>query len=311
MSATVTKPNLLFAGLSCLDHIWQVERFPPTASRTHSSAYHLQGGGAAATAAVTAAKLGANAELWALHGDDMNGRVALGELERANVNCSHLRTLPNAKTFVSAVLVDPAGERHIFPYRGENLQDSAEGWYYGRLANVDCVLTDGRHPLMNEAVLREARRLGVPTVGDWSNTRNWALTRFVDYLIVSEECAAEVLGDDDPEAALAKLRGFDEQLVGITLGEQGFLFEQHGKLRHVPALHVDAVDTTGAGDVFHGAYAYGVAMGYDVDYCALFASVTAALSCTGVGRSTIPDAVEVATLLEEKTAKEIDEMQWT
>ncbi len=271
----------------------------------------MQGGGAAATAAVTAAKLGANAELWALHGDDMNGRVARGELMQAGVNCAHLRTVPNAKTFVSAVLVDPAGERHIFPYRGESLTDSVEGWDYERLADMSCVLTDGRHPKMSEAVLQEARRRGVPTVGDWSNTRNWELTRSVDYLIVSEECAAEVLGDDDPEAALAKLKRFDGQLVGITLGEQGFLFEQHGKLRHVPALVVNAVDTTGAGDVFHGAYAYGVAMGYDVDYCALFASVTAALSCTGVGRSAIPSAVEVAKLLEEKTAKEMDEMQWT
>ena len=260
----------------------------------------MQGGGAAATAAVTAAKLGANAELWALHGDDMNGRVALDELMHVGVNCAYLRTIPNAKTFVSAVLVDPAGERHIFPYRGENLMDSAEGWDYERIAGMNCVLTDGRHPLMNEAVLQEARRRGVPTVGDWSNMRNWELTRSVDYLIVSEECAAEVLGDDDPEAALVKLKRFDEQLVGITLGEQGFLFEQHGKLRHVPALHVDAVDTTGAGDVFHGAYAYGVAMGYDVDYCALFASVTAALSCTGVGRSAIPNAGRGCDTLREE-----------
>lgn len=304
-------PKLLFAGLSCLDHIWQVERFPPTSSRTHADDYYVQGGGAVATAAVTAAKLGANAELWALHGDDANGRTAQAELERAGVDCSQLRVLPGAKTFVSAVLVDPTGERHIFPYRGENLADAAEGWDYERIAGVSCVLTGGRHPKMNRAVLEEARRLGVPTVGDWSNTRNWDLTRLVDYLIVSEECAAEILGHDDPEAALAALKQFDEQLVGVTLGEQGFLFEYRGKLRHVPALHVDVVDTTGAGDVFHGAYAYGVAMGYDIDYCALFASVTAALSCKGIGRSAIPSAEEVSQLLEEKTAKEMDEMQWT
>ena len=303
--------QLLFAGLSCSDHIWQVERFPPTASRTHASGYYMQGGGAAATAAFTAAKLGASAELWALHGDDMNGRSARAELERAGVDCSQLRTLPGAKTFVSAVLTDPSGERHIFPYRGKNLVDSAEGWDYSRLKDVACVLTDGRHPVMNEAVLQEARRLGIPTVGDWGNTRSWDLTRLVDFLIVSEECAAEVLGRDDPEAALAKLEQFTGQLVGITLGEQGFLFAQRGRVRHVPALLVEVVDTTGAGDVFHGAYAYSVALGYDTDYCALFASVTAALSCAGIGRSAIPNVEEVAQLLEEKTAKEMAEMRWT
>ncbi len=310
MTSKPAGPKLLVAGLSCLDHIWQVVHFPPEHSRTHASGYYVQGGGAGATAAVTAAKLGANVELWALHGDDTNGRVAREELEQAGVDCAQLRTLPGAKTFVSAVLVDPTGERHIFPYRGENLVDEAQGWAYERLADVSCVLTDGRHPEMNRAVLQEARRLSVPTVGDWSNARSWALTRLVDYLIVSEECAAEVSGKDDPEGALAELKQFDEQLVGVTLGEQGFLFEQGGRTRHVPALSVNVVDTTGAGDVFHGAYAYSVALGYDADYCALFASVTAALSCTGVGRSAIPNATEVAQLLERKTAKEIDEMQW-
>ncbi|MDZ7704550.1 MAG: PfkB family carbohydrate kinase [Trueperaceae bacterium] len=311
-------PRVLAAGLSCLDHLWQVDRFPPTHSRTHASNYHTQGGGPAATAAVTVARLGGEVELWALHGDDEGGRILSRELQHYGVDISQLRVCNGGKTFVSAVLVDPQGERYIFPYRGE-LCDDAEGWNVDRIANADAVLVDARHPQMNRLVLETARAANVPTVGDFSNTRHWELTKLVDYLIVSEECAREVAGDvtgdvgvDDLDAALAALRQFDDQLVGVTLGEQGFVFNHAGQTRHIPALPIrDVVDTTGAGDVFHGAYAYAVASGRTPDDCGLFASVTAARACLGVGRSTIPTAAEVAHLLEKKTAKEMDEMRWT
>ena len=306
------KVRLLMVGLSCVDHVWQVEGFPPTNSRTRATAYRSQGGGPAATAAVTAARLGASAELWAIHGDDANGRAATAELEAFGVDCRNLRTPAGAETIVSGILVAPDGERYIFPYYPANLTDSAKGLELSRVASFDCVLTDARHPIMSEAVLKEAKAHGVPVVGDFSNTRNWHLARYVDYLIASEECAAEVLGRNEPEAALAALRQSDAQLVGITLGEHGFLYEHEGDVRHIPALAVDVVDTTGAGDVFHGAYAYAVANGWDVGKCGLFASVTAALKCTALGgRAGIPTAIEVEHLLEEKTAREMDELEWT
>ncbi len=306
----MTKPRILFVGLSCVDHIWQVDRFPPTSSRTHSSAYRMQGGGPAATAAVTAARLGASSELWAIHGDDLNGRAALEELKSFGVDTSQLRMVTGGTTWVSAVLVDGAGERYIFPYRGAGLVDEAEGWDFSSVKRAACVLTDGRHPKVSEAVLKEAKRLGVPTLGDWSNTRNWELTQHLDYLLVSEECAAEILGRNDPEAALAALRWHPEQIVGITLGEQGFLYEAEEGVRHISALPVEVRDTNGAGDVFHGAYAYAVAGGQDAAQSGLFASVTAALSCTGLGRGAIPTAGEVERLLEKRTAREMDELKW-
>lgn len=307
----MTAPRLLVVGLSCLDHVWRVERFPPTASRTHASDYRMQGGGPAATAAVAAARLGAETALWALHGDDVNGRHARGELEAHGVDVAGVRTLPGATTFVSAVLVDPAGERHIFPYRGENLDDDASGWPLERVGTVDALLTDGRHPRIAAAALAAARRSGVPTVGDWSNGRNWELTLEVDHLIVSEECASEVSGGREPEAALELLRQREDQVVGITLGEQGYLFDDGHDMRHVPALPVEVVDTNGAGDAFHGAYAYGVARGFSAARCGLFASVAAALSCTGVGRSALPDAETVEHLLETRTLAEMREARWT
>lgn len=302
--------RILSVGLSCLDHIWQVAQFPPVQSRTHAEHYHLQGGGAAATGAVAIARLGMDVELWSVHGDDANGQHATAELERYGVNCQNIRVPPHSVTFVSGILVTPEGERYIFPYRGQGLEDSAEGLDLD-LSRFDCVLTDARFPVLNEAVLQAAREQGIPVVGDFGNTKNWHLTKYVTHLIASEECAAEILGRNQPEAALDALRQFDEQLVGITLGEQGFLYKLGDKVRHIPALPVDVIDTNGAGDVFHGAYAYALALDWDDEVCALFASVTAALSCETLGsRNGIPTAADVERLLEERSSKEIDEMQW-
>jgi len=304
--------RVLMVGLSCTDHLWRVNSFPPTNSRTHTSAYRTQGGGTAATAAVAAARLGAQVELWSVHGDDETGQRAIAELEAFGVDTSKGRIPKNSKGVVSGILVTPEGERYIFPYFGEGLEDSAQGLELERVSSFDCVLTDGRYPVMTEAILKEAKRSGVPVLGDFGNVRNWHLTQYVDYLIVSEECAREVLGEDATEATLPNLRQVEGQLIGVTLGENGFLFESGGEVRHISALTVDVVDTTGAGDVFHGAYAYAVARGWDAERCGMFASVTAALSCTALGgRSGIPSADEVEKLLVTKTAKEMDEMRWT
>jgi sulfofructose kinase len=305
----MTRLRALSVGLSCIDHIWQVENFVFTDSRKHASAYRVQGGGGAATAAVAIAKLGGYSALVTIHGRDDNGTLALKELESFGVNCDD-SMLQDCQTMVSGVLVDGSGERFIIPYHSSELKDTAPA--QASAAGYDVVLTDGHFPLLSERFLQDAKARQIPVVASFGNMRNWQLSRYADYLIVSEECATAVLGRNAPEAALGALQQSGEQFVGITLGEQGFLYRANGEVRHISAFPVAVVDTTGAGDVFHGAFAYAVAAGFDTGYCGLFASVTAALSCQEMGgRAGIPGAGEVNTLLEVKTLKELNEQAWT
>lgn len=291
-------PSVLCVGLSTVDQVWRVEHFPPTGSRTVAHAFEASGGGPAATAAVAAARLGARASLWSNLGDDSHGDRAAAEFTALGVDTQGVRRIPGGRTAVSAVLVNPAGERHIFPYFGDALKDaSLDDFPLAQLERSGCVLVDLRLPGLTRQVLDRARALGVPSVGDVSNTRNWELTGALDHLIASQECAAEVLGRDDPRAALAAMRQRPAQVVGVTLGEHGVLLDAGDGPRHLPAFEVDAVDTTGAGDVFHGAYAYGVACGWEPATSARVAAATAALACTGVGRGAIPDAAAVAALI--------------
>lgn len=297
-------PRLLMVGMSCLDQFWQVESFPPVHSRTPARAYRTQGGGPAATAAVTAARLGAEVTLWSLHGDDANGKALMGELERYGVDVSAVRAVAGAITPVSAVLGTPGGERYIFPYRDAKLAALGSDWDVRGLETFNCVLADTRYHRLSERALREAGRQGVPSVGDFGDAAEWPLARYVSHLIASEECARAVAGDawdaERLEPALALVRQFEGQAVGVTLGEKGFVYDAGAGICQTPAYAVAVADTTGAGDVFHGAYAYALAAGWDAGERARFASAAAALSCRGVGREAIPTLDEVLSFLEHE-----------
>lgn len=298
----MSRARLLAVGLSCLDHVWRVDHFPPLASRTDARAYHSQGGGPAATAAVAAAHLGVEAALVALHGDDAAGDAALADLAAHGVRVEGVRRIEGAATFVSAVLVAPDGERWIFPYRGSGLVDDP-AWLEGSAPeDASVVLIDLRHPKLCRAAAERARAAGVPVVADYGNLRSWEDAHLADHLLVARECAAELLGRDDPEAALGRLRQRPGQVVGITLGAEGLLMLDGERRLKVPAPRVDAVDTTGAGDVFHGAYAAGIARGMSAEGAARYAVAAAALACRTFGaRRGLPDDAEVRAQLARRT----------
>lgn len=244
--------------------------------------------------------MGGRARLWALHGDDPAGRFALAELKRLGVETDGVRVTEGAASWVSGVLVAPDGERYIFPYRGSGLEDGPPAVEPAEPPFPGAVLVDLRHPRLCRFAVEWAGARGVLTVGDLGNAHYWEESESLDVIIASEECAREVLGRSDPEAALTAMRWRPGQHVGVTLGPAGYLYDAGSGVRHLPAQRVEAVDTTGAGDVFHGAYAFGLASGWNADRCSELALVCAALSCTAVGRSAIPSLAEVERVLAER-----------
>ncbi len=308
------RPVVACIGLSCRDHVWRVERFPPIASRTPAPGYRAEGGGPAATAAVAAALLGADARLWAIHGDDEDGRANAAELAGFGVDLRGSRVPSGARSFVSAVLIGPDGERSIFPYRGAGLADTPDAHDWRGLEGCGAVLVDARHPALAAHALDWAEAHGVPTVGDWGDDRHPALRARVDHLAASEEAGTQASAADgrraprDPlEAAtvgLAALRSTPTQVVAITLGALGCVWDDGVGMWHQSAPRVAAVDTNGAGDAFHGAYAAAIAARWRVADAIRLASAVAALKCTGEGRAALPDlttARSVADALPEPT----------
>jgi sulfofructose kinase len=287
------------SGFSCLDHIWQLSHFPPTSSRSFAKNYHSVGGGIAASAAAAAARLGAEVELLTIHGNDSAADTIEQELKMVGLRTIQQR-FDNVKTPVSGILVNHDGERYIFPYRDEKLFEIQSGWNFETISSCQAVMVDTRYPHLNQKVIDEAKKYHLPIVADYGDSNNWYLAKDITHLIVAEECVLQLFNSIDPDVVLPKIKQYAEQVVGLTLGNKGFYYDAGQGIQHIPAFPVEVVDTTGAGDIFHGAYTFALGCGFSVHDCGLLASAVAAISCQGFGRSVLPTLDETLDFLSER-----------
>ncbi|WEX09834.1 PfkB family carbohydrate kinase [Chelativorans sp. AA-79] len=292
-------PELICLGLSALDYIWTVDRFAgPGSGKVRASAFTTIGGGMAATAAVTAARLGARVQFWGRGGDDHEGRLMRHGLEEENVDVSHFRLFPGARSSISGVIVDAAGERQIANFRGADQPVDPEWLPISGITGVGAVLADPRWPEGAAAAFSAARAAGAPTVLDADMAEPevfTALLPLTDHAVFSKPALEAFAGSAaDP---LAEICAFGCKVAAVTEGSEGVTWRQDGRARRQPAFPVRSVDTTGAGDVFHGAYAFAIAAGAPVAEAFTFASAAAALKCTRAGgRSGIPTLDETLHL---------------
>ncbi len=294
---------VLCVGLSAWDQIWRVESLPQGSGKLRASEYRDGGGGMAATAAVAVARLGGRSAFWGRGGDDNAGRAMHTELAGLGVDVSAFRLFEGARSSVSGVVVDAAGERSIVNFRGTGLPDDA-GWLpLEQARQAAAVLADPRWPAGALAALRAARTAGRPTVldGDVADPEVFdALLPWVDCAVFSEPgLAGYAPGAPGDEARLrfALQRGC--RLAAVTRGEHGVLWTHGGALHHQPAFAVEVVDTTGAGDVFHGAFALALGAGAAVAEAFRFSAAVAALKCRRPGgRDGIPDLGAVLAFLQ-------------
>ncbi|MFC7396407.1 PfkB family carbohydrate kinase [Chelatococcus sp. GCM10030263] len=291
--------RVVSVGIAVLDKIFGVPDIPSQPIKIFAKSYGEIGGGPAATGSVAIARLGGRAELWARVGDDAVGMRIIEELAEWGVK-PRVRRVPNAKSSVSGVLIDDRGERLIISFSDDALDPDASWLPLGEISRADAVLADTRWPDGAEAVLKAARNAGVPSVLDADLAPEEVAQRLAplaDYVIFSAPALARFAGRPDaadPADALAVAQGRCSGTVGVTVGAEGFRWLEAGELRHAPAPSVTVIDTLGAGDVFHGAFALAIAEGASVAEAARFANMAAALKCTRPGgRAGIPDRAEV------------------
>jgi len=300
-------------GLACLDYLLQVPDLRTVHRGCRLEDFKMQGGGVVATAMVAVARLGGQAELWTVVGQDHHGRLIEEELLREGVNLSQIVRLTNHASPFNFVLVDGRTGERVFLSPGSGWKLSRlelEGdpdW--SRIGSADSLLVDGFWRPMALKGLKRAREQGVSTCGDMGRIAgNEELLELLDYLVVPRHAAEEVADSAGPEA-LKALSGLGAQMVAITLGPRGAIWLADEEMGEIPAFEVEAVDTTGAGDVFHGAFAYGVARGWTPRQLMLFSSAVAALKCTKLGgRTGIPDLAETRRFLEERMPQE--DLSW-
>jgi sulfofructose kinase len=292
------------AGMTVHDRILSVPSLPTQATKLYATAVAEAGGGPAATAAVAIAALGGAACLFGRVGADDTGRIIRAELAGYGVDVAGVAELPDAQSAWSAVAVDATGERLILNFPGRNLQ-VAPGWVDPeRIAACGAVLVDMGWPLGGALALEVARERGIPSVLDADLgplPEAAGLIGLASHVVFSEPALRHHSGEADAEAGLRALRRrLPDPVLGVTTGPEGYLWLEGEALHRIRPPAVAVVDTLGAGDVFHGAYALGLAEGMAARTAARFAVAAATLKCTRPGgRAGVPGRPEVGALLAQ------------
>jgi len=295
-------------GLGCVavdDHLF-VGRFPPPDAKTRVLARERHCGGLTATALVAAARLGARCAFAGVLGRDELSRFVLARLRAEGIDVSATLRQPNARPIYSSVVVDRStGARNIF-YDIEGVVGASESVPATLIRSCRVLFVDNFGVAGMTRASKLARRARIPVVADFENDSDpgfsglWALA---DHRIVSKTFAASLTGSSSPQRAARKLLSSSCVVAVVTCGAEGCWYISRGwsAPKHFKAFKVEAVDTTGCGDVFHGAYAYGLALGMDLGQRICFSSATAALKATQPGgQAGIPSMPQVHSFLNHE-----------
>ena len=290
--------DVVCIGHATRDAIAEVERWPRRDDRVIASDLVHAGGGPAATAAVTLARLGHRVALVASVGDDDTGRAIRDELAAEGVDVDGVRVIPGARSATSLILVDPAaGTRAIAAYLGTTGPIALDDRARRRVAGAEWVHVDHR----GAALLRELQRAGSRRLSVDAGNPGWDLDlRGIALFAPTRRVLAARHPGRSLSAAVSEALAEGAATVVVTEGARGALAARGDERFRVAAVPVSVRSTLGAGDVFHGALLAGLLRGSDLRGAVTFATVAAALSCRALdGRSAIPTAVELERALAD------------
>ena len=291
--------DVLCVGTSAYDLTFGVEAHPQPDEKLFATSFVGCGGGPAANAAVTVARLGGTAVFAGYLGNDMFGQLHLEELKAEGVLTDWIVRGENP-TPVSAIIAKPDGQRALIAYQAETRRLPADSIDFSRI-EPKVILFDGHEPELSLPLATWAREKQIPTVLDAGSLHvgTEQLAERVDYLLVSEKFAQQFTREQNEQLALGKLNEV-APFVAITLGERGLIWKNKQAEGFLPAFTVNAIDTTGAGDTFHGAFAWCLAQKMAWQEGLRFASAAAALCCTKQGaRHGIPNREAVERLINQ------------
>lgn len=305
--ARAGSPRICTVGHATIDHSFDIEAFPAQPTKTPASAYRMASGGMAANASIAAVKLGAQVRLHAAVGADLAGDYLWRYLQDVGVLCDQLQRVPQAQSSISAVVIDAQGERQIYNSRGTALALAAP-LDTRALAGCELLMVDPRWMAGAVTALNWARANGVPSMldGDLSRQADLrTLAELADWAVFSESGLAAFAPGCSQAQGLELALEMGAEVAMVTLGACGVAWMRRGEARNgrVPmhrmaGFPVQALDTNGAGDVFHAALAVAVARGWPDAAAVRHACAAAAIKCERNGGVVNgPDAAEVEAFL--------------
>ncbi len=290
--------DVLCVGHAAYDIVFSVDHHPQADEKCFASSLLMGGGGPAANAAVTVARLGGIAAFAGYLGRDVFGEMHFEELLSEGVITS-LTVRGGHPTPLSSIIVKPGGKRTVVTHKTSTPVLEPDQVDFTRV-RPGAILFDGHEPAISAPLALKARAQKIPTILDAGSVHEGTreLAPLCGYLAASKKFARDLSGENDPARALRFLARIAPVAV-ITMGEAGLVWSSGTESGSIGAFPVDAVDTTGAGDIFHGAFALRIARAEDLLDALRYASAAAALGCAKTGaRAAIPGKAEVEQLLK-------------
>jgi ribokinase len=291
-------------GQCSLDNLFIIDSFPKPDTKKEVIDWTTAGGGPVATALVGLSRLGIDCSFYGITGDDEAGKKIADSLKAEDVDIKGLIVRPQSCSQVAFIAVEKgSGRRTIFWKRPSAAPLKPEEVPGDFLDNTDFLLIDGLMTAASFHAVRKAREQNIPVMLDAGSMREGMieLAGLCDYVVASEEFGRELFGNSgtfDAEAAVRHMCSFGARASTITLGDRGSITIAGDEVFRTPAFRVKVVDTTGAGDVFHGGYIFGLLKKWDIKDVVRFASAFAALKCRQLGgRAGIPTLRETEDFL--------------
>ncbi len=279
--------DVVGVGLNATDTLILLPHFPSYGGKVAFEREILSPGGQVASAMVTCARLGLRVKYIGTVGDDERGRVQMASLEQSGMDLADVEIRPNCHNQTAYILVDEStGERTVLWHRAECLRLRPESITDDKIACARLLHIDGHDTPAVARAAEIARRHRIPVTLDVDTIYPGfdRVLPHVDYLISSSEFPERFTSEADPFRALELIQDeYRIPVVGMTLGSYGALARADGRFIYSPAFVVNCVDTTGAGDVFHGAFCYAVIQNMPLSETLELSNAMAALNCTALG----------------------------
>src|SRR5881227_1605142 len=301
-------PRILCIGMPVRDLTFRIDGLPERGFKVNASHFDEICGGNALNGAIGIVRLGGRASLAGPMGDakETSSKYIFEKLGHEGIETRHIVHMPGLVTPISNIMIDPSGERTIVTFRDPELWKVHLPAAEELLEDCHAILTENRCAEFCTDLCAEARRRGIPVVVDVDRTMSLreGLLTASSHLVFSSEALQSTAGMADDGEALKKIAKLTPSFLAGTQGAQGTLWlDETQSLQRTPAFPVHTVDTLGAGDVFHGAFALAITEKQDLRQALRFASAAAALKCTRFGGAfAAPQRTELEQFLRQSQA---------
>ncbi|MBY0383005.1 MAG: sugar kinase [Xanthobacteraceae bacterium] len=298
-------PKILCIGMPVRDLVFRVDDLPARGLKKHASHYTEISGGNALNAAIAIARLGGRPFMTGPMGDaaEKGSATIFDDFAKEGINGSTLVRMPGLVTPISNILIDDTGERTIVTFRDPGLWKVKLPHETELLKDCAAVLVENRCADFSRDLCLEAHRRGIPVILDADQVMPLtdSLLQAATHIIFSEEVLRGVAGSNDDAVALRKVASLTPAFVAVTNGSDGMTWlDPDGQARHMEAFPIKAVDTLGAGDVFHGAFTLAMAERHPIEEAMRFSAAAAAIKCTRHGGAfAAPQRPEIEAFLGE------------